>query len=150
MTSAIQVQCSTNWAVKPPGSWPVLGVHKWWRCKWIIWNILMWLVYIWTAEKLYEDMTDCRSYNYYTQLKQYWKLNMKKFRLEQGIMTLVTLVQCSTNWVRKPAGELDRFGGSELVKIQVNIWILCILDCREIYQDMNDYHSYIENIMRSC
>ena len=102
MTSAIQVQCSNNWAVKPPGSWPVFGVHN---DEDVSEQYEIYLhVYIWTAEKLYEDMIDCRSYNY-TQLKQYWKLSMKKFGLEQGFMTFVIPVQCSTNWVLKPAGS---------------------------------------------
>jgi len=42
MTSAIPVQCSTNWAIKPTGSFAVDGEE----CKWIYE-----ISYIWTAEE---------------------------------------------------------------------------------------------------
>ena len=46
MTSAIPVQCSTNWAIKPTGSWSL--------CEFVIYPLRRWdeseNSYIWTAE----------------------------------------------------------------------------------------------------
>ena len=68
-TSAIPVQCSTNWAIKPPGSWTLCWVRKipvegedTTNCTWKI-------IYL-NCEERYEDMIDHLS-QWYRQWIQY-------------------------------------------------------------------------------
>ena len=61
MTSAIPVQCSTNWSIKPSGSWShfefVIYPGRGWRMQMSRWNI----IYLNCRER-YEFMIDLRSY----------------------------------------------------------------------------------------
>ena len=96
MTSAIPVQCSTNWAIKPTGSWSAIvwirniPVEEM-RWKWIDENS-----YIWTAEETMNKWISERSSQFYTQLKQLRKGSLKKkIRLERDSNPWPLRYRCS-------------------------------------------------------
>ena len=74
MTSATAVQRSTNWAVKPPGSWSL--------CEFVIYPLRRWdeseYMKIYTFELRKKEWISEWSSQLYTQLKQLRKESLKK------------------------------------------------------------------------
>ena len=99
MTSAIPVQCSTNWAIKPTGSWSFSEFYiyplRWWDDSEYM--------KIHTFELQKKEWLSEWSSQLYMQLKQLRKESPKKIQAWIGFepMTSAILVQCSTNWAIK-------------------------------------------------
>ena len=78
MTSAMPVQCSTNWAIKPTGSWSYCEfvIYSWRMNKWI------W-IYGTYIELQMKDLTEERSSQLVHNSSSCEKKTWKKFRLER-------------------------------------------------------------------
>ena len=95
MTPAIPVQCSTNWANKPTGSWLICCL-----------NVNIWKSYMWTA-----DNWDLNMKAIFAVMNTTWALVQirvtglkKKFQActEFESMIFAISVQCSSSWTDEP------------------------------------------------
>ena len=154
MTSAIPVECPTNWAIKPTGSWQ----HLWVRNKPVDGEEYKWIYessYIWTAKNdmktwliiaVIHNLSSCKI--------KAWKKTQARTGFEPRTPPIP--VQCPVNWAIKPTGSWQHLWVCNIV-IPVDgeeyKWIITrkckYLNWREWYEDMIDHRSYTHNLS-SC
>ena len=119
--------------------------------KWNFQFLINWtsIKHILNYGEIYKDMFHHRSYVHKIEYKareiKAWKTETSGsngIRNHDSAMP----VQCSTNWTIKPSGS---WYTRRWWKIQVNIWDIIYLNCRERYEDMTDHRSYAQNLS-SC